>query len=62
MLFRSKRISVSLATVEVKAEGKGTRLTLTEQGAYLDGSDDGSLRKQGTEGLLDALGRYLSAN
>ena len=62
MTADQKRISVSLATVEVKAEGKGTRLTLTEQGAYLDGSDDGSLRKQGTEGLLDALGRYLSAN
>ena len=43
MTADQKRISVSLATVEVKAEGKGTRLTLTEQGAYLDGSDDGSL-------------------
>lgn len=41
-----KRISVSLATVQLKAEGKGTRLTLTEHGAYLDGSDDGSQRKQ----------------
>jgi hypothetical protein len=34
-------ISVSLATVELKAEATGTRLVVTEQGAWLDGYDDG---------------------
>ena len=33
------RISVSLACVEFEAHGEGTRLTLTEQGVYLDGHD-----------------------
>lgn len=61
MTVDGKRISVSLATVELRAEGKGTRLLLTEQGAYLDGSDDGAKRKEGTEGLLDALGTFLAS-
>lgn len=49
------RISVSLATVEFKPEGSGTRLVLTEQGAFLDGFDQPELREQGTHHLLDAL-------
>ena len=55
-----KPISVSLATIELKAEGSGTRLTLTEQGAYLDGFDDPSVREKGKKDLLDALGRSLA--
>jgi uncharacterized protein YndB with AHSA1/START domain len=53
------RISVSLATVELEPEGTGTRLILTEQGAYLDGHDTPEQREQGTGGLLDALGAEL---
>jgi len=53
------RISVSLATVEFKPAGAGTRLIFTEQGAYLDGFDDPSLREQGTRDLLDALAAEL---
>jgi uncharacterized protein YndB with AHSA1/START domain len=53
------RISVSLATVELKPEGAGTRLILTEQGAYLDGHDQPSMRLGGTEMLLDQLGAEL---
>lgn len=34
-------ISVSLATVELEAEATGTRLVVTEPGAWLDGYDDG---------------------
>jgi uncharacterized protein YndB with AHSA1/START domain len=52
-------ISVSLATVELRAEGAGTRLVLTEQGAYLDGYEDGGERERGTGELLDALGAEL---
>ena len=60
MTMDGKRISVSLATIELKAEGKGTRLKLTEQGAFLDGFDDPNLREKGTNDLLDALGRSLA--
>ena len=49
------RISVSLATVELKAEGSGTRLTYTEQGAFLDGHDTPAAREHGTRELLEAL-------
>jgi hypothetical protein len=50
---------VSLATFELKAAGTGTRLILTEQGAFLDGYDDAGSRERGTAGLLDALGASL---
>jgi uncharacterized protein YndB with AHSA1/START domain len=52
-------ISVSLATVELRAEAAGTRLVLTEQGAWLDGYDDAGERERGTGELLDALGAEL---
>jgi uncharacterized protein YndB with AHSA1/START domain len=53
------RISVSLATVELEPEGGGTRLVLTEHGAFLDGHDTPEQREQGTGSLLDALGAEL---
>jgi uncharacterized protein YndB with AHSA1/START domain len=53
------RISVSLATVELRPEGAGTLLVFTEQGAFLDGQDAPDLREQGTGSLLDALGADL---
>jgi uncharacterized protein YndB with AHSA1/START domain len=53
------KISVSLATVELRPEGAGTRLTITEQGAFLDGYDDAGQREEGTRGLLDNLGAAL---
>jgi uncharacterized protein YndB with AHSA1/START domain len=59
MLADDVRISVSLATVELKAEGGGTRLVYTEQGAYLDGYDIPEQREKGTRDLLDALDAEL---
>jgi uncharacterized protein YndB with AHSA1/START domain len=53
------RVSVSLATIEFAPEGSGTRLTITEQGAFLDGHEDPALREEGTGWLLDALGKAL---
>jgi uncharacterized protein YndB with AHSA1/START domain len=53
------RISVSLATVELKPAAAGTHLIYTEQGAYLDGHDVPDLREQGMGRLLDALGAEL---
>jgi uncharacterized protein YndB with AHSA1/START domain len=54
-----KRISASLATVEIAAEGDGTRLTFTEQSAFFDGADGPVMREQGWGSLLDTLGREL---
>jgi uncharacterized protein YndB with AHSA1/START domain len=59
MLRGDTRISVSLATVELKPEGSGTKLVFTEQGAFLDGHDTPDLREHGTGSLLDALGAEL---
>jgi uncharacterized protein YndB with AHSA1/START domain len=53
------RISVSLATVDLKPAGKGTHMTFTEQGAFLDGWDDVADRERGSIMLMDALGAFL---
>lgn len=55
MHLDDKKISVSLATIELTAEGGGTRLVVTEQGAFLDGYDDAGSREQGTKQLMDRL-------
>jgi uncharacterized protein YndB with AHSA1/START domain len=54
------RISVSVATVEIKPAGAGTRLVYTEQGAFLDGLDTPDQRRQGTVQQLDTLAGQLS--
>jgi hypothetical protein len=45
--------------VEFKPAGAGTRLTVTEQGAFLDGYDDAGSRERGTRELLNNLERTL---
>jgi len=55
MQLGDRRISVSLATVELRPDGDGTLLTLTEQGVYLDGHDDAGSREEGTRWLLGKL-------
>jgi activator of Hsp90 ATPase-like protein len=40
-------------------ERAGTRLKLTEQGAFLDGYDDAGSRERGTGSLMDALEKSL---
>jgi hypothetical protein len=59
MYLDETRISVSLATVELKPAGAGTRLIFTEQGAFLDGFDTGAERERGTRDRPDALGAEL---
>ncbi len=59
MLMDGTRISVSLVTIEFESDGSGTRLTLTEHGAFLDGHEPPPLREQGMGSLLDALGEVL---
>jgi uncharacterized protein YndB with AHSA1/START domain len=59
MLMDGRRVSVSLATIELNPEGRGTRLILTEHGAFLDGLDSSTRRAQGTGSLLDTLAEAL---
>ena len=59
MTIGENRISASLATMEFKPAGSGTRLVFTEQGAFLDGYDDPAGREHGTGALLDNLGKAL---
>jgi uncharacterized protein YndB with AHSA1/START domain len=59
MHLDDRKISVSLATLELKPAGTDTRLVMTEQGAFLDGYDDAGSREHGSNFLLDALGNSL---
>lgn len=59
MRMGDERISSSLATVELSADGKGTRLIYTEQGAFFDEPGQVEGRQQGCNGLLNALGAEL---
>jgi len=54
------RMSVSVTTVELLADGAGTRLRYTEQGVFLDGQDEPELREHGTKEMLDKLGGALA--
>jgi uncharacterized protein YndB with AHSA1/START domain len=60
MHLDDRRISVSVATVEITGVPGGSRLVLTEQGAFLDGLDTNAQRREGTEQLADALGTWLT--
>ncbi len=59
MHLDEKKISVSLATMELMSDAGKTTLKVTEQGAFLDGYDDAGSREHGTGFLLDALGASL---
>jgi uncharacterized protein YndB with AHSA1/START domain len=59
MSLDDRKISVSLATIQLTPAGAGTRLMVTEQGAFLDGYDDAGSRERGTGSLLDQLGASL---
>ncbi len=60
MHLDDRKISVSLATVELTAGAGKTTVKVTEQGAFLDGYDDAGSREEGTGFLLDALGASLA--
>ena len=57
MKLGDQLISTSLATIEVEAQGDGTRLTFTEHATFLNGYEDPGAagRKEGTSGLFDRL-------
>jgi uncharacterized protein YndB with AHSA1/START domain len=60
LLHDHRLISVSLTTIEFFADGDGTRLLFTEQGAFFDDPDAMVAREHGTGKLLDALERFLA--
>jgi uncharacterized protein YndB with AHSA1/START domain len=60
MYLDDRKISVSLATMQLASADGGTKLMVTEQGAFLDGYDDAGSREHGTGYLLDRLGASLN--
>jgi uncharacterized protein YndB with AHSA1/START domain len=52
--------TASVTTVELTPTGDGTRLTLTQHGAFLDGHEEPAWREQGTADQLTALGEELA--
>ena len=61
MSRNGKRFSVSLATVELNADGAGTRLLFTEHAAFFEGADGAQMREQGWRELLNRLDEHLKA-
>ncbi len=62
MFVSGWKMSVSLATVEVEARGAGSRLTITEQGAFFggDGAKHAAGREEGTAKILEGLAASLA--
>lgn len=60
MAMDGRRLSVSVATVELSETPTGTHLTYTEQGAYFDGLDSPGSRRTGTTAQLDRLATVLA--
>lgn len=59
MYHNERKLSVSLATIQLHADGTGTRMVLTEQGVFFGGLDDAARREQGTKLLVDAIAKSL---
>jgi uncharacterized protein YndB with AHSA1/START domain len=59
MTSRGTPISVSVTTIELSADGKGTHLLLTEQIVFLDGNDNAANREEGLASMLDKIGETL---
>ncbi len=55
MHYGGEKLSASLQSIELIPTATGTRLVLTEHGAYFDGNDNPGAREEGTRGLLEAL-------
>lgn len=60
LLLDDRLVSVSLTTIEFRAEGEGTRLVFTEQGAFFDDLEDPALRAHGTGKLLESLDAFMA--
>lgn len=62
LVLDGRRLSVSLVTVAFAADDGGTRMTFTEQVAYLDGYYDRERRIHGTGEGLDRLALEFGTN
>jgi uncharacterized protein YndB with AHSA1/START domain len=60
MHLDDRKISVSQACIEIRPDGEGASLVLTEHGDFLDGYDDAGSREHGTNFLMDALEKSLA--
>ncbi len=60
MSLGEKRISASLATIELAATDGGTSLVFTDQGAYFEGADGPQIREGGWRQLLEHLAKELA--
>lgn len=60
MWLDDQHLSTSLTTIAVEPEGKSTHLTYTEQAVHFDGLDSVEGREEGTRGILDGLGSFLT--
>ena len=60
MWVDDRHLSTSLQTMTLEPTPGGSRLVLTEQAVHLDGLDTAEGREEGTGGLLDQLGGYLT--
>jgi len=56
------RISITLCTVELAADGDGTLLKLTDQSAFLDGRERPAERRGGWGKVLERLAGFLRSN
>jgi uncharacterized protein YndB with AHSA1/START domain len=61
MTLAGRRISCSLITIELQPSDGGTKMTLTHQAAFFEGSGGPEMRKGGWETLLDRLGEKLAS-
>ncbi len=61
MYLDDARISVSVATIVLEAVDEGTKLTMTEQGVFLDELDTPAAREHGTGEMLDTLVTHLQS-
>jgi uncharacterized protein YndB with AHSA1/START domain len=59
MHLDGRHISVSLATLLFAPDGDGSKLSITEQGAFLDGYDDAGSREKGTRHLMERIADSL---
>jgi uncharacterized protein YndB with AHSA1/START domain len=59
MTLGGQPLSVSLATMEFFPEGKGTRVTYTEQGAYFDSEASIKGREHGCAAMFERLAEEL---
>jgi uncharacterized protein YndB with AHSA1/START domain len=55
MHLDARKISVSLACVEIEPHPVGVKLKVSEQAVFLDGYEDNDARERGTNMLMDKL-------